>query len=189
MRVFVLVVSAVLASWWVAPDTADASCCKCVCFDFSIPCFTTAPDGDACETLCYEFCEPRNIGYDPEEDCAQGGSGGFDDCTWIDPTPPSTPTVTQTPIDTPTVTPTATPVAQGGFCTDASQCVTGFCSDNVCCDTACTGVGQACNLPGEQGTCVSAPSPAPPASNAGLATMMAAALLVAFFGLRKRVAG
>src|SRR5262249_30824011 len=43
---------------------------------------------------------------------------------------------------------------QGGFCTLPQDCSSGLsCVDNVCCDTACTGTCQACDLPGSVGTC------------------------------------
>jgi RHS repeat-associated protein len=38
-------------------------------------------------------------------------------------------------------------------CTTNSQCVTGFCVNGVCCDTACNGGCGACNLSGKVGTC------------------------------------
>ena len=38
-------------------------------------------------------------------------------------------------------------------CTGNSQCATGFCTNGVCCDTACNGGCGACNLAGKVGTC------------------------------------
>lgn len=39
-------------------------------------------------------------------------------------------------------------------CTDDNDCVTGsFCADGVCCNTACDGACEACNLSGSVGTC------------------------------------
>jgi hypothetical protein len=55
-----------------------------------------------------------------------------------------------------------TALANGTACTSAAECRTGFCSDGVCCDTACTGVCGACNLPGKAGQCspvAGAPAP------------------------------
>jgi hypothetical protein len=40
-------------------------------------------------------------------------------------------------------------------CTSPTQCASAFCVDGVCCDTACDGPQEQCNLPGERGTCVS----------------------------------
>ena len=100
---------------------------------------------------------------------------------------PSTPTATATATATTTTTPTATPVAQGGACTDAAQCATGlFCSDDVCCDTACVGAGTSCDVPGQVGTCVTAPAAAPAASPLALLVMLAALILTAFVALHTR---
>src|SRR5260221_6331855 len=41
-------------------------------------------------------------------------------------------------------------------CTSPTQCASAFCVDGVCCNTACDGPLEQCNLPGERGTCVSA---------------------------------
>jgi hypothetical protein len=41
----------------------------------------------------------------------------------------------------------------GQSCTTATQCVSGFCADKVCCDTACTGQCEACAQTGSVGTC------------------------------------
>jgi hypothetical protein len=55
--------------------------------------------------------------------------------------------------------PTGTNLGNGDPCADASQCTSGFCApEGVCCDTACTGACQACNLPGSPGTCSSVPA-------------------------------
>jgi hypothetical protein len=110
-------------------------------------------------------------------------------------TPSSTPTATitntptQTPSSTPTATPTNTPVPQGGACSTPSQCGTGFCVDGVCCDIACTGLQEQCNLAGQRGTCASTTAPAPTLTPWGL--LVAALLLsgVAAFALRQRMRG
>ena len=47
----------------------------------------------------------------------------------------------------------ATNTPGAGACTSASQCLSGFCVDSVCCNTACTGSMEKCNLPGHLGTC------------------------------------
>lgn len=84
----------------------------------------------------------------------------------------STATETATATATATSTPTGSPVPQGGACSDPSQCVTGFCADGVCCDTACDQPLQQCNLPGQVGACASTAAPAPTASRTGLLLML-----------------
>ncbi|HZS39530.1 MAG TPA: kelch repeat-containing protein [Polyangia bacterium] len=52
------------------------------------------------------------------------------------------------------VTNACTPkLANGGACTQARQCSSGFCVDGVCCNSACNGQCQACNLPANSGVC------------------------------------
>lgn len=41
----------------------------------------------------------------------------------------------------------------GEVCTDDNECASGQCADEVCCDTACDGVCEACNASGTEGTC------------------------------------
>ena len=41
----------------------------------------------------------------------------------------------------------------GGSCGSDAQCGTGHCVDGVCCDTACTGQCEACNVAGSAGVC------------------------------------
>jgi hypothetical protein len=41
----------------------------------------------------------------------------------------------------------------GGTCSATDQCQSGFCTDGVCCDTACNGQCQACDVPGSAGVC------------------------------------
>jgi hypothetical protein len=55
--------------------------------------------------------------------------------------------------------------SNGSPCTNANQCSSGFCSQNVCCSTACTGACVACNL-SPAGTCKAQPAgtPAPACS-------------------------
>ena len=95
-------------------------------------------------------------------------------------TPTQTPTVTSTataspsatitavPSVTRTGTATATPSRQptGAACTSPDQCQSEFCVDGVCCDTACDGPGQRCDLPGREGQCLSVAPAAAPALSA-----------------------
>lgn len=82
-------------------------------------------------------------------------------------TPTSTPTGTAT--QTPTLTPTDTALPQelGEDCASASQCISGFCTDGVCCDRACDEPGQICDLDTSLGTCVGV-SAVPATSNSGI---------------------
>ena len=98
-------------------------------------------------------------------------------------TPTATPTVTLTA--TPTVT--GTPVPQGGTCTTASQCATGFCASGVCCDTACAGPLEQCNLPGRGGTCASSAAPSPALTPWGLVAASLVLAGLAAVALRRRM--
>src|SRR5262249_22202762 len=44
-------------------------------------------------------------------------------------------------------------------CTQNDQCESGFCVDGLCCELACDGQCQACDLPGFPGKCLSVGSP------------------------------
>jgi hypothetical protein len=46
----------------------------------------------------------------------------------------------------------------GQACVTAAECGSGFCSQQVCCQTACTGVCQSCSLAGSPGSCTNVPS-------------------------------
>jgi hypothetical protein len=68
----------------------------------------------------------------------------------------------------------------GEACTDPGQCDPMFCVDSVCCDQACTGANQRCDLPGREGECLTiSPAPAPVLSSTGL---LIGALLLAAVG-------
>jgi hypothetical protein len=56
-------------------------------------------------------------------------------------------------------------LAQGATCTDAAQCLSGFCVDSVCCDGSCTGPCKACNA---AGVCVNAAVNTDPQLECGL---------------------
>jgi len=43
--------------------------------------------------------------------------------------------------------------ANGQTCTASAECASGFCVDGVCCDKACNGACQACNITGFVGNC------------------------------------
>jgi hypothetical protein len=53
--------------------------------------------------------------------------------------------------------------ALGTACAGGGECFSGFCSpQNVCCDKACTGACEACNLKGSEGVCTNVPAGMPP---------------------------
>jgi hypothetical protein len=52
----------------------------------------------------------------------------------------------------------------GVQCTSGVDCVSGYCVDGYCCNTACNGVCVACNLSAKHGTCSPIPNNADPAS-------------------------
>jgi hypothetical protein len=51
----------------------------------------------------------------------------------------------------------------GAACGCGAACQTGFCVDGVCCNSACTGTCQRCNLPDRPGWCAPVPAGEPPA--------------------------
>ena len=56
----------------------------------------------------------------------------------------------------------------GGMCGRNQDCTDGLtCADGVCCDTACNGTCQACNLPGSVGRCSAVPVSNDPDSECG----------------------
>lgn len=56
----------------------------------------------------------------------------------------------------------------GDSCAVSSQCQSGLsCVDGVCCSSACTGLCEACNVPGSVGTCAPVPAGQDPASECG----------------------
>jgi len=40
-----------------------------------------------------------------------------------------------------------------GECESDAECISGYCTDGLCCDTSCTAACRACNLPGSEGSC------------------------------------
>jgi hypothetical protein len=53
----------------------------------------------------------------------------------------------------------------GSFCSDASECGSGFCAQGVCCATACTAACKSCALSGAMGLCGDVAAGAPDPSN------------------------
>jgi hypothetical protein len=131
--------------------------------------FAAAGVGPACTDLTEAQCLQLNGSY----------QGDLTSCSTWDICDESTPTATATATGTATSTPTNTPVPQGGDCMDVSQCAPGlFCSDEVCCDTACAGPLESCDQPGMEGTCSPIAAQAPAASNTTLLLMLAVLLVV-----------
>jgi hypothetical protein len=46
----------------------------------------------------------------------------------------------------------------GAPCSAPAECESGHCRDGVCCNTVCTGICRACDLPGKIGTCTPIPN-------------------------------
>lgn len=46
------------------------------------------------------------------------------------------------------------PQPNGESCTDPSDCSSTFCVGGICCNSGCAGICQACDLPGNEGTCM-----------------------------------
>jgi len=44
-------------------------------------------------------------------------------------------------------------LTDGQSCVGPAECASGFCTDGVCCDKQCAGATEACNVPGNVGTC------------------------------------
>lgn len=47
----------------------------------------------------------------------------------------------------------------GTACSQANECATGFCVDGVCCDAACNGQCEACDVAGNEGECTTVSGP------------------------------
>ena len=58
------------------------------------------------------------------------------------------------------------PYANATACSADTDCMSLHCADGVCCDTACTGTCQACNVAGKVGTCSPSPKGSPAAHGA-----------------------
>lgn len=102
-------------------------------------------------------------------------------------TPTETPTATTTGTSTDTPTPSATPTLapNGAACLVGTQCVSTFCADGVCCDTACTGGNVRCDIPPSPGTCTAIPQ-APAPTMSPLALLLGIGLLAALAGWAMR---
>lgn len=54
--------------------------------------------------------------------------------------------------------------ANGATCATGAECGTGQCVDGVCCESACGGACEACNVPGQVGACAPVPDGQDPAA-------------------------
>jgi hypothetical protein len=61
-----------------------------------------------------------------------------------------------------------------------------FCTDGVCCDTACDQALEACDLPGREGTCSPEGAAVPAASHTGLFLLAGALAAFGIFALVRR---
>jgi hypothetical protein len=104
--------------------TTDAECASGACADGV--CCTNACQGPcrSCnQPTATGICQGYASGADPELECQSGRTcNGVGACGPVP--PPNLP--------------------NGQLCTSPSQCLSGFCKDGVCCDTACTTACMAC---------------------------------------------
>ncbi len=88
------------------------------------------------------------------------------------------------PTATPTATPTSTPLPNGSDCSTPAECASTFCVDGVCCETACDGTTDRCDISGSQGECTALN--ATPATSARALAVMAMLLCgIAALALRR----
>ena len=181
---------------WIAPAP--------LCNSTAPSCNGTCPLGESCETitrgnatecvcralgcclLANDSCLPSVTALE----CLVAGTKWVEDGTCAVDCAPPTPTPTETPTSTPTATATATAtstgIPNGGSCVDPADCMSGNCEDDVCCDTACDGPQESCNLPGNEGVCTAFAAAAPAASHGGLLLLVAALGIVAALTLWRR---
>lgn len=55
----------------------------------------------------------------------------------------------------------------GGACLSENECISGNCADGYCCDVACQGTCQSCDLPGSVGSCTFLPLGSDPDDECG----------------------
>ena len=78
-------------------------------------------------------------------------------------------------------------LAPGEPCSAIFQCASTFCVDGVCCNSACDGPSEACNLPGSVGQCVTAAAPAPVVSGRGVLIIGCLLTAIGLLSLRRAV--
>jgi len=185
-------IGACLALAVVGAGSAHAlvECCNVTCdgfspiclFDLALPCDQLC--NSACESFggCTHFsastCSPDLAVVGCDNNCGAV-------CATF--TATATATATQTATGTATATSTNTPVPQGDACTTPAQCATDFCVDGVCCNTACNGPMEQCNLPGQAGTCVHTAAGAPTLTPWGLIAVALGLAGIGALTLRRRI--
>ncbi len=112
-------------------------------------------DGVCCNTTCSGTCQACNVagsvgtcsnipfGQDPANECV-----GLVFCSMG----------------------ACAPLGGGSICSQNAECASGNCVDGVCCNTACGGTCQACNLAGSNGTCTNIPANSDPSNECNGAT-------------------
>lgn len=73
----------------------------------------------------------------------------------------------------------------GQACVSPTECLSGFCTDGVCCNQACTEAGAECNAAAAPGICLR-PAPVPALDGAGQALAVLVLIGGAFLGWRLR---
>ncbi len=137
---------------------------------------------DELDCLDGDFVEGQTCVPDEGDQATTSGPPDFGRCEVN--TPTATATATATPTATGTVTETRLP--EGDECFDPADCESGNCVDDVCCDSACDGPNEECNLPGLEGNCLATSATVPAASNTGLLLALAAMSAVALFAIARR---
>jgi len=126
--------------------TMAAACLSNYCVD-GVCC------GAGCTQTCYAcsaakkgsgydgVCGPIAIYTNPDNECANGYCNGSGTCNLL--------------------------LSNGSLCSTNQQCGSGFCVGGICCNTACNGACEACNVVGSAGVCKST-CPAPCTGTVGL---------------------
>jgi hypothetical protein len=111
---------------------------------------------DAGVDLVVDVAGPELAADVPADDAADVASDQTSDVTPDLPADVADLAPDQTDV-APDVSLEALPGLLGDPCTQPAACLSGVCSDGVCCATGCSGVCLSCNLPGSVGLCMVAP--------------------------------
>src|SRR5690606_12448828 len=104
--------------------------------------------GPSCESAIGQFVDGDTVvlSANPEPEHTFVGRGGA--CSGT-----GTCTIQVTAAANVTATFTAPLAADGQICGNGAECLSGHCVDGLCCDAACDGDCQACDLAGSEGVC------------------------------------